>query len=125
MRLFSAKSAPSSRRVTIYLLEKGLDLERVEVNLKAQEQKTPDFPNKNPQIAEAMRESVEHLLGQLEVRISGRDFLAGGNPTIADCTFFALLERAYSGFDYELPHHFPRLRDWYRRFSERQSARVA
>jgi len=206
MRLFETKTAPSARRVAIYLAEKGIEIERVEVNLLANEQKSPEFLKKNPlgkvpvlelqdatylpesaaiveyleevhpnpsmigktaeeraharaseriasdlftrmalillhshpsmpkrrpgfiqvpQIAEVLQQSVDQLLDQLEARISDRDFLAGQNPTIADCTFFALMEAAYGSFDYKLPDSCPRLRAWYQRFRTRPSALIA
>ena len=205
MRLYDAKAAPSARRVTIYLAEKGIEIERIDLNLKAQEQKSPEFLKKNPkgqvpvlqlddgtflpesaaiveyleevhpnppmlggtleerahtraseriandlftrmafvllngsssaaaarpgvvqvpQIAEYLQPSVDQLLEQLESRIADREFLAGRNPTIADCTLFALMEAAYFSFKYELPANYPRLRAWYKRFSERPSARI-
>ena len=205
MKLMGAKTAPSARRVTIYLAEKGIELDRIEVNLSAKEQKSPEFLKKNPlgkvpvleldngtflpesaaiieyleeihpnppmigetaeeradvraseriasdvfirlayvllhshpsvpknrpgfiqipQIAEALQESVDQLLDQLEIRIADREFLAGQHPTIADCTLFALLEAAYPAFEYELPERCPRLRAWYERFSKRPSAKI-
>ncbi|MGH8210063.1 MAG: glutathione S-transferase N-terminal domain-containing protein [Steroidobacteraceae bacterium] len=39
---------PSPRRVAVYLAEKGIDIERVAVNLRAGEQRTPEFLKKNP-----------------------------------------------------------------------------
>jgi len=51
-------------------------------------------------------------------------FVAGSRPTIADCTFFALMETAYMSFDYELPPSCPRLRAWYGRFKTRPSALI-
>jgi glutathione S-transferase len=75
--------------------------------------------------ASGMQPSVDQLLEQLESRIGDRVFLAGRNPTIADCTLFALMEAAYFSFKYELPANYPRLRAWYKRFSERPSARIS
>ncbi|HSZ07541.1 MAG TPA: glutathione S-transferase family protein [Steroidobacteraceae bacterium] len=48
MRLFDAKMAPYPRRVTIYLAEKKIDLERIEVDLHAMEQRSPAFLQMNP-----------------------------------------------------------------------------
>ena len=205
MKLFTAKTAPSARRVAIYLAEKGIEIERIEVNLIAKEQRSADFLRKNPigkvpvlelddgtflpesaaiveyveevhpnppmigktleeraharaseriasdifarmalvllhshpsvpknrpdfiqfpQIAQGLQQSVAQLLQQLETRIADRLFLAGRHPTIADCTFFALMETAYMSFDYELPPSCPRLRAWYGRFKTRPSALI-
>jgi len=41
MRLYEAKMAPYPRRVAIYLAEKGVELERVEVDLHAMENRSP------------------------------------------------------------------------------------
>lgn len=48
MKLYEAKMAPYPRRVKIYLAEKGIDLERVEVDLHAMENRSPAFLKKNP-----------------------------------------------------------------------------
>jgi glutathione S-transferase len=48
MRLYEAKMAPYPRRVKIYLAEKGIELERVEVDLHGGENKSPAFLKKNP-----------------------------------------------------------------------------
>jgi glutathione S-transferase len=48
MRLYEAKMAPHPRRVKIYLAEKGVELERVEVDLHAMENRSPAFLKKNP-----------------------------------------------------------------------------
>ena len=205
MRLLDSKTAPSARRVTIYLAEKGIDLERVPVDLRSREQKAPEFLRKNsigkvpvleldngtflpesaaiveyleelypeppligttseeraearaseriasdvfvrlayvllhshpsipktrpgfiqvPQIAAVLQESVDQLLDQLEARIADQEFLSGARPTIADCTFYALMEAAYSAFEYELPERCPRLRAWHARFCKRPSAQL-
>ena len=48
MKLFVANMAPYPRRVTLYLAEKGIDIERCEVDLHAQENKGASFLEKNP-----------------------------------------------------------------------------
>src|SRR5258708_40309774 len=48
MRLYEAKMAPYPRRVKIYLAEKGIELERVEVDLHAGENRSAAFLKKNP-----------------------------------------------------------------------------
>jgi glutathione S-transferase len=48
MRLYEAKMAPYPRRVKIYLAEKGVELERVEVDLHGRENRSAAFLNKNP-----------------------------------------------------------------------------
>ena len=48
MKLYGAKEAPNPRRVTIYLAEKGLAIERVDFAPPYRETKTPDFLAKNP-----------------------------------------------------------------------------
>ena len=205
MRLFEGKRAPSARRVTIYLAEKGIELERVEMNLQAREQKSAEFLEKNsigkvpvlelddgtylpessaiveyleemypqppmigetleerahtraserivgeiytrlafglmhihpsvpknrpgfvqvPDVAKVLLPSADELLDQLEVRMGDNVFLAGPRPTIADCSFFALMEISYPAFDYELPERCPNLRRWYEHFRGRPSAQI-
>jgi glutathione S-transferase len=47
MKLYDHSTAPNPRRVRVYLAEKGIEIERVEVDLMAQEHKTPEFLQKN------------------------------------------------------------------------------
>lgn len=48
MRLYDCQTAPSPRRVRIFLAEKGIDIEKVEVDLSSGEQFGPAFRNINP-----------------------------------------------------------------------------
>ncbi len=48
MKLYGHPMATNPRRVGIYLAEKGLDIERVDVNTAAGEHKRPEFLAKNP-----------------------------------------------------------------------------
>ena len=50
MKFYDCSTAPSPRRVRIFIAEKGLGdaIETVEVNLRDQEQLTPEFRAINP-----------------------------------------------------------------------------
>lgn len=48
MKLYEWSDAPNCRRVAIYLREKGLDVERVHVDIVKGEHMTPEFRAKNP-----------------------------------------------------------------------------
>ena len=48
MRLYDCSTAPSPRRVRIFAAEKGLDIERVPVDLAGGEQLSPEFRAINP-----------------------------------------------------------------------------
>lgn len=48
MRIHTYAKAPNPRRVHMFLAEKGIDLERVEVNLIGGETRSPEFRAKNP-----------------------------------------------------------------------------
>lgn len=48
MRFYDCKTAPSPRRVRIFLAEKGIELETVQVDLGSGEQLGPDFRKLNP-----------------------------------------------------------------------------
>ena len=49
MRLYTCTGAPSPRRVTLYLAEKGIELDTVEVDLKSGEHLTDEFQAKSPE----------------------------------------------------------------------------
>ena len=48
MKFYDCQTAPSPRRVRIFIAEKGLEIPTVEVNLRNQEQLTPEFLKINP-----------------------------------------------------------------------------
>jgi len=48
MKLYTAIRAPNPRRVDMFLVEKGLTLERVNLNLNAGEHRSSEFMTKNP-----------------------------------------------------------------------------
>ncbi|MGB0513552.1 MAG: glutathione S-transferase family protein [Wenzhouxiangellaceae bacterium] len=48
MRLFTCSTAPSPRRVTLYLAEKGIELETVEVDLAGGEHLSDEFAARSP-----------------------------------------------------------------------------
>ena len=48
MKFFDCKTAPSPRRVRIFIAEKGITVETVDVDLRSKEQLNPDFRSINP-----------------------------------------------------------------------------
>jgi glutathione S-transferase len=48
MKFYDCSTAPSPRRARIFIAEKGLDIETVEVDLRAGEQMSPEFRVVNP-----------------------------------------------------------------------------
>ena len=48
MKFFDCKTAPSPRRVRIFIAEKGITVETVNVDLRSKEQLNPDFRSINP-----------------------------------------------------------------------------
>lgn len=48
MKLYTADMAPNPKRVTMFAAAKNIELELVPVNIRAGEQKTPEFLAKNP-----------------------------------------------------------------------------
>ena len=48
MKFYDYRSAPSPRKVRLFIAEKGLDLPVVEVDLRARAQQEPAFLAKNP-----------------------------------------------------------------------------
>jgi glutathione S-transferase len=48
MKLYDYAIAPNPRRVTIFIAEKGIDIDTVQIDLRAGEHKTPEFTALNP-----------------------------------------------------------------------------
>lgn len=48
MKIYEYRAAPNPRRVRIFLAEKGIEMEYVEVSISQQEHKTEEFLHKNP-----------------------------------------------------------------------------
>jgi glutathione S-transferase len=48
MRLYDSEHAPNPRRVTIFLAEKGIEIEKTQIDLGKAENATPEFLTKNP-----------------------------------------------------------------------------
>ncbi|MEM9620252.1 MAG: glutathione S-transferase family protein [Pseudomonadota bacterium] len=47
MKLYDYTTAPNPRRVRVFIAEKGIEVEKVNVDIMAGEHKTPEFLNKN------------------------------------------------------------------------------
>ncbi len=74
----------------------------------------------DPATAEAARAGLDRPLAVLDAELDGAPFLAGAQPTIADCTLFAAFEMARLGeLDVERPANLQR---WYEAFGQRPSA---
>jgi glutathione S-transferase len=200
MKLLSDRMGTNPRRVILYLREKGLQIERVDVDTAAGEHKQPAFLARNPAgqipvlqlddgsylsesaaiveyleelhpepamigttpasrarvralerigtdlicrtgillfhshphfasrcvqqpaVAEAVRPLVSSLLVTLERHIGMRSFLAGEQPTIADCTVFSLFQTCRHRLKLDFGAEYPQLNAWYGRFVQRPSA---
>ena len=48
MKIYETRIAPNPRRVRIFLAEKGIEVDYVEINLQKAEHHTPEFKQKNP-----------------------------------------------------------------------------
>jgi glutathione S-transferase len=75
-----------------------------------------------PVVAEALRPMVDELLATLEHHIDTQPFLAGAQPTIADCSVFALFQTCRHRLKLPFGGEYPRLDAWYARFLQRPSA---
>ena len=66
MKFFDCKTAPSPRRVRIFIAEKGITVETVDVDLRSKEQLNPDFRSINPHCTVPVLEldviSMRHIL---------------------------------------------------------------
>ncbi|WP_375382522.1 glutathione S-transferase family protein [uncultured Sphingomonas sp.] len=80
-------------------------------------------PDPSRPLADKVYRYVEELLDILEASIGEARFLAGGyEPTIADCTTFAIFQTARERFDQPLGKTHHKLDRWYRDFRRRPSA---
>ena len=88
--------------------------------------RTDAFPAKEPapsrEMADRLHRHIVELLDVLEQEIGQNAFLAGAEPTIADCTTFTIFQTARERFDLPFGNDHPRLDAWYRRFRARPSA---
>ena len=50
MKFYDCSTAPSPRRVRIFIAEKNIDVETIEVNLMKGEHLTPEYRAKNPNL---------------------------------------------------------------------------
>lgn len=77
----------------------------------------------NAEIAAHFRRTLPDALGILDAALSdGRPFLAGGVPTVADCTLAAALQFGRFG-GVPLPQEFEKVRRWDEEFRRRPSAK--
>jgi len=87
---------------------------------------TNSFPAKEPspslETATKIFRYVAEILDVLEETIGNNQFLAGNEPTVADCTVFPIFQTARERFDLPFGDDHPRLDDWYKRFRQRPSA---
>ncbi len=87
---------------------------------------TNAFPAKEPDpsasVARKVYRYVGELLDILEAQMGETEFLAGDEPTIADCSAFAIFQTARERFDQPLGSGHPRLDRWYKNFRKRPSA---
>ncbi|MCC8625049.1 glutathione S-transferase family protein [Xanthomonas vesicatoria] len=87
---------------------------------------THAFPAKEPapsaEAASRLLGYVTEMLDVLEAMIGDNTFLAGSEPTVVDCTVFAIFQTARERFDQPFGCDHPRLDAWYKRFRQRPSA---
>lgn len=74
-----------------------------------------------PEAAEQAREGLANALRIMDEAIGKSPFVAGQNPTIADCTLFAAFEHAKLA-NVEIDPAFANLMRWYASFRQRPSA---
>jgi len=78
----------------------------------------------NPEVATTFRKKLPEALQILDARLSdGRPFVAGGRPTIADCTLAAALQFARFG-GVEIDPQFLHLAAWDGRYRDRPAAKA-
>lgn len=79
-------------------------------------------PSPSPEVADKLFRYVTEILDALETEIGDNRFLAGGDPTIADCTVFPIFQTCRERFNLDFGARHPRLDAWYKNFRQRPSA---
>jgi len=201
MKVYDFPYAPNPQKLRVYLAEKGLNIEKVTVNIIRGENRTPEFLSKNPmgslpvlelddgtclteslaiieyfedlypdpnmigetplerarvrelerlaemsilsrvaryffhkspyfasfnqvsEIAEYAIQGLPNALAIMDNSIGQNEFVAGSNPSIADCTLFAAFEHAKRA-KLELLESYNNLSRWYNSFITRPSAKA-
>ncbi len=78
-----------------------------------------------PEVAEQARGGLPGALAYLDAEIAEHPFVAGEQPTIADCTLYAALRFAELGeIDVDPERRWPNLARWWQSFSGRPSTRL-
>lgn len=76
-----------------------------------------------PLAADQARTALPAALRFMDARIGAHQFVAGGRPSIADCTLFAAFEHAERA-DVHIDDSYHNLMRWYASFGRRPSARA-
>ena len=99
MKLHHSSASPNSRRVRMFIAEKGLDVELVNV----------DFAN---------------LFADVDALLADRPFVAGAAFSVADITLLATVDFAPKALDIRIADEHANLRRWVANVAERPSARA-
>ena len=86
MKLYDFAKAPSPRMVRIFMAEKGVEMETIQVDLMTAEQMKPDFAAKNPWLTVPVIELDDGTCISESQRLQP---LSGGSPSGAAATWAA------------------------------------
>lgn len=97
LKLYQSSGSPNSRRVRIFLAEKGLEIPLIPVDLGKGEQHSEAYRAINP-------------------------FVAGERYSIADITAMVTVDFAAKAINFAVPEEYSALKRWYAQVSKRPSA---
>jgi glutathione S-transferase len=140
LKLYHTTGSPNSRRVRIFITEKGLALTLVPVDLGKGEQHTDEYRAINPRrmvptlvledgtaigevpaLVERSKLRVANFFSDLDARLADAPFVAGDQFSVADITALVTTDFATKAFATLIPEEHRALTRWYEGVSVRPS----
>ena len=82
----------------------------------------PEFVRR-PELAEGIKPRRDTLMQAIETVLGDGKYFGGNSVCVADISLYAILDTGVLYHDYKIPNTYPGLQKWFKRFSERPSAR--
>jgi glutathione S-transferase len=135
LKLYHAPASPNSRRVRIFIAEKGIAVPLVEVDLGEGEQHGESYRAINPRrvagpydydqipaLVERSRLRLKNFYADLDAHLTSLPFVAGDHFSGADITGLVTVDFATKAMSFPPPDEHKALRRWFEKVSSRPSA---